>query len=200
MLRIIDIGHPPHRLPSRTVAAATSSPTAVNPAPPVTARSDPTCSSDSATACHVAPPSPERSTTPSPTIAPEDPLNAMSRRCLDRLKSARAQRETYPGAWLPEPVIEPEAGDGDDLTLTLMVAHGRLSPLERAAFLLHDVFGLGFDEVAGAIARDPAACRQLATRARAHVRDARPRFPVPEARGRDLADAFLAASRSGDVA
>jgi RNA polymerase sigma-70 factor (ECF subfamily) len=125
----------------------------------------------------------------------------VTRLCLDRLKSARVQRETYPGEWLPEPVIAADEGDAaDDLTLTLMLALGRLSPLERATFLLHDVFGLGFDEVAGAIARDPAACRQLAARARDHVRAARPRYPVSEAHGKHLADAFLDATRSGDVA
>lgn len=125
----------------------------------------------------------------------------VTRLCLDRLKSARARRETYPGEWLPEPMIAADEGDAaDDLTLTLMLALGRLSPLERATFLLHDVFGLGFDEVAQAIARDPAACRQLAARARDHVRAARPRYPVSAAQGKHLADAFLDATRSGDVA
>jgi RNA polymerase sigma-70 factor (ECF subfamily) len=80
-----------------------------------------------------------------------------------------------------------------------MLALERLSPLERAAFLLHDVFGLGFEEVAATIQRDPAACRQLATRARTHVREARPRFQVDKRRGLELAEAFFAASRSGDM-
>ncbi len=80
-----------------------------------------------------------------------------------------------------------------------MMALERLSPLERAAFLLHDVFGMDFDEVARAIDRDPAACRQLASRARGHVREARPRFPVSEGKGRELASAFFTASRSGDM-
>jgi RNA polymerase sigma-70 factor (ECF subfamily) len=75
----------------------------------------------------------------------------------------------------------------------------RLSPLERAAFLLHDVFGLGFDEVAQTIQRDPAACRQLAVRARAHVREARPRFEIDRQTGKEIAEAFFAASRSGDM-
>ncbi|QCI69418.1 sigma-70 family RNA polymerase sigma factor [Phreatobacter stygius] len=125
----------------------------------------------------------------------------VTRLCLDQLKSARARRETYIGPWLPEPIFEaePEAGDADDLTLTLMMALERLSPLERAAFLLHDVFGQDFDTVAEAIGREPAACRQLAARARDHVRAARPRFPVSRDRGLEIADAFMAATRSGDV-
>ena len=100
----------------------------------------------------------------------------VTRLCLDQLKSARHRRETYIGPWLPEPVVEDEADE--DVTLPLMLALERLSPLERAAFLLHDVFGVGFDEIAGTIGRDPAACRQLAARARAHVREERPRFQV----------------------
>jgi RNA polymerase sigma-70 factor (ECF subfamily) len=87
----------------------------------------------------------------------------------------------------------------DDVTLPLMLALERLSPLERAAFLLHDVFGVGFDEVAETIQRDPASCRQLAARARTHVREARPRFAVERQRGLELAEAFYAASRSGDM-
>jgi RNA polymerase sigma-70 factor, ECF subfamily len=121
----------------------------------------------------------------------------VTRLCLDRLKSAQHQRETYVGPWLPEPVVEEE--EGEDVTLPLMLALERLSPLERAAFLLHDVFGLEFDEVAATIQRDPATCRQLAARARAHVREARPRFQVEKQRGLALAEAFFAASRSGDM-
>ncbi|RKH09067.1 RNA polymerase sigma factor SigJ [Corallococcus sp. CA047B] len=124
-------------------------------------------------------------------------VRTVTRLCLDVLKSARVQREQYVGTWLPEPIVE--TVEGDDLTLTLMMALERLSPLERAAFLLHDVFGMDFDEVAKAIDRDPAACRQLASRARSHVREARPRFPVSEGQGRELASAFFTASRSGDV-
>jgi RNA polymerase sigma-70 factor (ECF subfamily) len=121
----------------------------------------------------------------------------VTRLCLDQLKSARHRRETYVGEWLPEPVVEEEADE--DVTLPLMLALERLSPLERAAFLLHDVFGVGFDEIASTLERDPAACRQLATRARAHVRETRPRFQVEQRRGLELAEAFFAASRSGDM-
>lgn len=124
----------------------------------------------------------------------------VTRLCLDQLKSARARRETYVGPWLPEPVVEPEEGEVDDVTLPLMLALERLSPLERAAFLLHDVFGASFEEIAETIGRDSAACRQLASRARIHVRAARPRFDVPKERGLEIAAAFFQASRSGDMA
>jgi RNA polymerase sigma-70 factor (ECF subfamily) len=121
----------------------------------------------------------------------------VTRLCLDQLKSARRQRETYIGPWLPDPVVEDE--EEEDVTLPLMLALERLSPLERAAFLLHDVFGLGFEEVAATIQRDLAACRQLASRARSHVREARPRFQIDKQRGIELAEAFFTASRSGDM-
>jgi RNA polymerase sigma-70 factor, ECF subfamily len=121
----------------------------------------------------------------------------VTRLCLDQLKSARHQRETYVGTWLPDPLVEEEPEE--DVTLPLMLALERLSPLERAAFLLHDVFGLDFDEVAATIQRDPAACRQLAARARTHVREAKPRFQVEKQRGLALAEAFYAASRGGDM-
>lgn len=123
----------------------------------------------------------------------------VTRLCLDQLKSARHQRETYLGPWLPDPIVE-EAHEEDNVTLPLMLALERLSPLERAAFLLHDVFGLGFEEVAATIERDATACRQLAARARTHVREARPRFRVEKQRGLEIANAFFAASRSGDMA
>ncbi|HEV7437490.1 MAG TPA: sigma-70 family RNA polymerase sigma factor [Pseudorhizobium sp.] len=121
----------------------------------------------------------------------------ITRLCLDQLKSARKKRETYIGPWLPDPVVEEQ--EEEDVTLPLMLALERLSPLERAAFLLHDVFGLEFEEVAASVGREPAACRQLATRARAHVREARSRFQVDRKRGLEIAQAFLAASRSGDM-
>jgi RNA polymerase sigma-70 factor, ECF subfamily len=121
----------------------------------------------------------------------------VTRLCLDQLKSARRQRETYVGPWLPDPIVEED--EEEDVTLPLMLALERLSPLERAAFLLHDVFGLEFEEVATTIQRDPAACRQLAARARAHVREARPRFQVEKQHGVELAEAFYTASRSGDM-
>ncbi len=123
----------------------------------------------------------------------------VTRLCLDQLKSARRRREVYPGPWLPEPVLETEQDEVDDVTLPLMMALERLSPLERAAFILHDVFGVDFEEVAKTIGRDPAACRQLASRARSHVRSDRPRFDVPKEHGLQIAEAFFTASRKGDM-
>lgn len=124
----------------------------------------------------------------------------VTRLCLDVMKSARSRRETYVGSWLPEPMIEePDEVDQDDLTLTLMLALERLSPLERAAFLLHDVFGVPLDEVAVTVEREPAAVRQLAARARKHVQEQRPRFPVARDEGSRIAEAFFVATRSGDT-
>jgi len=120
----------------------------------------------------------------------------VTRLCLDQLKSAHRRREVYIGPWLPEPVVEEDIDE--DVTLPLLLALERLSPLERAAFLLHDVFDVGFDEIARTLGRDPAACRQLAKRARAHVRGSRPRFRVERTRALELARAFFTASRSDD--
>ncbi len=124
----------------------------------------------------------------------------VTRLCLDHLKSARRRRETYPGPWLPEPVIDTTGDETDDITLPLLLALDRLSPLERASFLLHDVFGVGFDEIAATLEREPAACRKAASRARVRVRAARPRHPLPRERGLAIARAFFAASRQGDLA
>jgi RNA polymerase sigma-70 factor (ECF subfamily) len=125
----------------------------------------------------------------------------VTRLCLNELKSARRRRESYMGSWLPEPIFDPEDGDAtDDITMPLMLALERLSPLERAAFLLHDVFGMNFDEISSAIGREAAACRKLASRARAHVTEARPRFAIGKEEGLKLATAFFTASRTGDMA
>jgi len=130
---------------------------------------------------------------------------ATTRLCLDRLKSARAQRETYVGPWLPEPVIEPEAARdpaevAQDLTVAFLLLLERLSPLERAAFLLHDVFEMSFGQVSEILRRDPAACRQLATRARKHIDAGRPRFDATSEDQQRIAAAFLEAAGSGDPA
>jgi RNA polymerase sigma-70 factor (ECF subfamily) len=121
----------------------------------------------------------------------------VTRLCLDQLKSARVTRAEYVGPWLPEPVVEAE--EVEDVTLPLMLALERLSPLERAAFLLHDVFGESFDDIAESLGRDAAACRQLASRAREHVRAEKPRFPVEREHGLEIAQAFFAASRGGEI-
>ncbi|MHA7063251.1 sigma-70 family RNA polymerase sigma factor [Azospirillum argentinense] len=124
----------------------------------------------------------------------------VTRLCLNELKSARRRRETYIGPWLPEPIVDAGESDAiDDITLPLMIALERLSPLERAAFLLHDVFGMGFDDVASAIGRETAACRKLASRARDHIQAARPRFAVTKEQGLEIAAAFFTASREGDM-
>jgi RNA polymerase sigma-70 factor, ECF subfamily len=130
----------------------------------------------------------------------------VTRLCLDRMKSARARREVYVGQWLPEPVVD-ETLDADtagglahDLSVALMLVLERLSPLERASFLLHDVFGLEFADVARTLQRGEAACRQLAARARVHIEQARPRFPASREQGARLAAAFAAAAQEGDVA
>lgn len=125
----------------------------------------------------------------------------VTRLCLDHLKSARVQRETYVGEWLPEPVAE-EQGDlaGDEVSYAMLHAMERLTPLERAAFLLHDVFGESFEEVGDFLSRDAATCRQLASRARRHLRAEAPRHAVDPGEGRRLANAFLQAARGGDLA
>jgi RNA polymerase sigma-70 factor (ECF subfamily) len=133
-------------------------------------------------------------------------VTVVTRLCLDRLKSAKAQREIYVGPWLPEPVFDAEglAADAatelaDDLSFALLLALDRLSPLERAAFLLHDVFDKPFSEVARMLDRTEAACRQLATRARRAVRDARPAPTATPDNHARLLSAFSEAVASGDV-
>ena len=140
-------------------------------------------------------------------------MTTTARICIDMLTSARARREEYAGPWLPEPVVDTAALAPDshtelaeDLSIALLLTLDRLSPLERAAFLLHDVFDFSFGEVAGALERSEAACRQLAARARAHVRETRPRgtgVPVHsgeiDAKHARLVSAFVAATRSGDL-
>jgi RNA polymerase sigma-70 factor, ECF subfamily len=129
----------------------------------------------------------------------------VTRLCLDRMKSARARREFYVGQWLPEPVVDEAFDDetaGDlahGISVALMLVLERLSPLERASFLLHDVFGLDFAEVSRALGRSQAACRQLAARGREHIAAGRPRFPASSEDGRRLAAAFQQAAVSGDV-
>lgn len=141
-------------------------------------------------------------------------MTTTTRICLDMLTSARARREEYVGPWLPEPVLDtaalaPDTGAelAEDLSIALLLMLERLSPLERAAFLLHEVFDFSFGEVAAALDRSEAACRQLAARARAHVREVRPRGATPQparsseidATHKQLMSAFVAAAQSGDL-
>lgn len=133
-------------------------------------------------------------------------VTIVTRLCLDRLKSAKAQREVYIGPWLPEPVFDAEGLSAetatelaDDLSFALLLALDRLSPMERAAFLLHDVFDAPFSEVAAMLDRTEAACRQLASRARRAVRDNRPApAATPDSHAR-LLQAFSDAVASGNV-
>jgi RNA polymerase sigma-70 factor (ECF subfamily) len=140
-------------------------------------------------------------------------MTTTTRICLDTLTSARARREEYVGPWLPEPVVDTAALAPDsrtelaeDLSIALLLILDQLSPLERAAFLLHDVFDFSFSEIATALERSEAACRQVASRARAHVRAARPRGATVPARSGELdpkhaqlMSAFAAATQSGDL-
>lgn len=145
-------------------------------------------------------------------------VTTTARLALDVLRSARHRRETYIGPWLPEPVeTAPGAGLGaafgtgsaadpadaislaDSLSWAMLVVLETLSPAERTAFVLHDVFGLTFDQVAHALGRTPAACRKLASRAREHIGDRKPRFDVDPAQHRDTVEAFARATRVGDL-
>jgi RNA polymerase sigma-70 factor (ECF subfamily) len=132
-----------------------------------------------------------------------------SRLALDAVTSARRRRETYVGPWLPEPIVEPadtapDPADrvtlGEAVHTAVLVVLERLSPAERTAFVLHDVFGLPFAEIAEVVGRTPAAVRQLATRARRHVHDSTPRFDADPALHRQVADAFAAACEGADLA
>lgn len=129
--------------------------------------------------------------------------------CLDKLGSAAARREQYVGVWLPEPLLDDEAGwspgpeaqaeFAQDVSVAFLLALERLSPLERAAFLLHEVFDLDFDEIARRLERSPAACRQLASRARAHVKADYARREVAQEERDRLFGAFSEAVRNFDV-
>lgn len=128
-----------------------------------------------------------------------------TRLAIDQLRSARAQRETYYGPWLPEPLLTSFESDGaamaeqaDSLTFTFLVLLERLSPLERAVFLLREVFEYDYDEIAAIVEKSEANCRQILSRARKHV-EARPRFEITGERQTRLADSFLAAAREGDL-
>jgi RNA polymerase sigma-70 factor (ECF subfamily) len=136
------------------------------------------------------------------------------RLALDALTSARARRESYVGPWLPEPIVgdrnavaasAPPVDPAEHVTLTdsvsmaLMVVLESLSPAERTSFVLHDVFGMEFDGVAEVVGRTPAACRQLAARARRHIRERTPRFDARPEEQRRVLDAFLGAAVGGDL-
>src|SRR5215471_21235155 len=130
----------------------------------------------------------------------------VSRLALDALGSARARRERYSGPWLPEPVVEALGADPSDrvtldesVSMALLVVLETLSPAERTSFVLHDVFGLPFEQISGVVGRSPSAVRQLASRARRHVRDGRPRTEPTRAQQEELLGAFIRASTDGDL-
>jgi RNA polymerase sigma-70 factor (ECF subfamily) len=130
----------------------------------------------------------------------------VSRRCLDELRSARRRREEYVGEWLPEPLLVDDRLDPaaqteleDSLSTAFLVVLEALSPGERAAFLLHDVFGYEYPELARILGRAEPACRQLVARARRRVQERRPRFDVSREEHERLLTEFLHASTAGDL-
>ncbi len=133
----------------------------------------------------------------------------ISRLALDALTTARARRERYVGPWLPEPLVQDADGTSDpalrsdldeDVSMAMLIVLESLSPAERSAFLLHDVFGYAFEEVGAIVGRTPAATRKLAARARAAVEARRPRYPARAEEQREIVEAFLDAAQNGDLA
>ena len=156
--------------------------------------------------------------------SPKAYLSAVTTRlCIDHLRSARARREAYVGEWLPEPLLTGPAGAGaaglgpaggpgsvladpaeaaeqaDSLSMAFLLLLERLSPVERAVFLLHDVFGYGYDETAQIVGKSEDNCRQLARRARQHVGERRPRYEPSRDKRDELAEKFFAAVGDGDM-
>lgn len=140
--------------------------------------------------------------------SPKAYLSAITTRlAIDQLRSARVRRETYVGNWLPEPLVTDDGAsdpagltaEADSLSMAFLLVLERLNPVERAVFLLHDVFGFEFAEVAGIVGRSPDNCRQVAVRARRHVNRERPRFEASRTERDRLADQFVAALVDGDV-
>jgi RNA polymerase sigma-70 factor, ECF subfamily len=130
----------------------------------------------------------------------------VTRISINVLRSARVRREAYVGPWFPEPLLEDPYQDpvrsaelADSLSMAVLLLLERLSPSERAVFVLRDVFGFSFAEVAAALGRSEAACRQLAVRARRHMDDGRPRFDADRKDRDELAERFFAAFTDGDV-
>jgi RNA polymerase sigma-70 factor, ECF subfamily len=130
----------------------------------------------------------------------------VTRISIDVLRSARVRREEYVGPWFPEPLLSDPYDDparaaelADSVSMAALLLLERLSPLERAVFVLREVFGFGFDEVASAVGRSEAACRQLAVRARRHMDEGRPRFEADRREREKLAMRFFDALRDGDV-
>jgi RNA polymerase sigma-70 factor (ECF subfamily) len=139
--------------------------------------------------------------------SPKAYLSAVvTRLSIDELRSARNRRETYVGMWLPEPLVTDETADpaneaetADSLSMAFLLLLERLSPVERAVFLLHDVFSYDYDEIAEIVGKSEANCRQLASRARRHVESGKPRFETSRRERDELAARFFAAVTAGDL-
>ena len=145
--------------------------------------------------------------------SPKAYLSAVTTRlCIDYLRSARVRRETYPGEWLPEPLLTDDllagttgsdpaslAERADSLSMAFLLLLERLSPVERAVFLLHDVFSYDYDEIARIVGKSEDNCRQLAVRARRHVGEHRPRFEASRRKREELAARFFSAVGDGDL-
>ena len=130
-------------------------------------------------------------------------VRIVTRQALNRLRSLKRQRETYVGPWLPEPLLTtPDVAEdvelAESVSLAMLVVLETLSPLERAVFVLHEVFGFEYDEIAAATDRTPTAVRQAASRARKHVHARRPRVELPDDH-REITNRFFAAAVSGDL-
>jgi RNA polymerase sigma-70 factor, ECF subfamily len=128
----------------------------------------------------------------------------LTRLAIDHLRSARVRRESYVGAWLPEPIVTTggaaeEVEQDETLSLAFLALLERLTPVERAVYVLHELFGYSHDEIAEIVGKSSANCRQILVRARRHVEEGRPRFEPSRERREALLDRFLAAVRAGDV-
>jgi RNA polymerase sigma-70 factor, ECF subfamily len=123
----------------------------------------------------------------------------VTRLSIDELRSARARRETYPGTWLPEPIVTDSRPDDESVSMALLITLESLTPVERAVFLLHDVFDYGYDEIAEIVGKTRENCRQLALRARRHVEARRTRFETSREQRERLAARFFEAIRDGDL-
>jgi RNA polymerase sigma-70 factor (ECF subfamily) len=145
-------------------------------------------------------------TTTRPTSVKSFLSAVVTRISIDVLRSARVRREEYPGPWFPEPLLDDPYEDpersaelADSVSMAALLLLERLSPLERAVFVLREVFALDFAEIAAAVDRSEAACRQLVVRARRHMTDGRPRFDADRREREELAARFVEAFREGDV-
>jgi RNA polymerase sigma-70 factor (ECF subfamily) len=149
----------------------------------------------------------ETATTGTQVESPKSYLSAVTTRlCIDHLKSARVRRESYVGTWLPEPLLTDEESEAerhaetaDSLSMGFLVLLESLTPVERAVFLLREVFEFDYDEIARVVDKTEDNCRQIAVRARRQVQSGRPRFEASKARREELARRFIEAVGEGDV-